>query len=77
MYKDVQYICYIFENNGNNPNIQQGITKINYFIYLLESYVVNFFKVTFSTHINDILWSQFCKKKYAAEKKRLKSNIQV
>lgn len=55
MYKDVQYICYIFENNGNNPNIQQGITKINYFIYLLESYVVNFFKVTFSTHINDIL----------------------
>lgn len=55
MNKDVQYICYIFENNGNNPSIQQGITKINYSIYLLESYVVNFFKVTFSTRINDIL----------------------
>lgn len=42
MYKDVQYIGYIFPNNENNPNIQQGIIKINCSIYLVECYVVNF-----------------------------------
>lgn len=51
MYKDVQYIGYIFPNNENNPNIQQGIIKINCSVYLVECYVVNFLKNVFNGYI--------------------------
>lgn len=69
MYKDVQYICYIFENNGNNPNIQQGITKINYFIYLLESYVVNFLRLHFQRILMTYYDLNFVKKNMQQKKK--------